>query len=189
MFHVELRQFPHQARAFNLTREELTARIVGPWVSGRSIELDERRWSPERARLTIYEGPLLAPDQLGMGRGWGNVTRTGEDVTGRLLDEASASLAHPAPVVDLKYEIVARCAGRSLPVGDVVELVGERYPQSRVSERLALAEQAVWELLHERAVQLARAGEPVGQEQWQATLFDWAAWSGDAVTLLRDSGT
>ena len=28
MFHVELRQFPHQARAFNLTREELDARIL-----------------------------------------------------------------------------------------------------------------------------------------------------------------
>jgi len=186
VFHVELRQFPHQARAFNLTLQELNARIVGPWVSGRSIELDDRHWSAERARLTIYEGPGLAPDQLGMGRGWGNVTREGKDVTERLLAETSAALAHPAPVVDLKYDIVARCAGRPLPVGDVVGLVGERYPQSRVSERLALAEQAVWELLHEGAVQLVRAGEPVKSDDWQATLFSWETWSGAAVTLLRD---
>jgi len=185
VFHVELRQFPHQARAFNLTPEELKARIVGPWVSGRSIELDDRRWSPERARLTIYEGPPLAADQLGMGRGWGNVTRAGEDVTGRLLAEASAAVAQPAPVVDLKYEIVARCAGRPFPVGGVVELVGERYPQSRVSERVALAEQAVWELLHEDAVRLVQAGQSVAQGEWQATLLSWETWSGEAVTLLR----
>jgi len=185
VFHVELRQFPHQARAFNLTREELNARFVGPWASGRSIELDERHFSPERARLTIYEGPRLPADQLGMGRGWGNVTRAGEDVTARLLAEASAALAYPAPVVDLKYDIVARCAGRSLPVSAVVELVGERYPQSRVSERLALAEQAVWELLHEGAVQLVGAGQPVASADWQATLFSWETWSGDVMTLLR----
>ncbi|MBV8944064.1 MAG: hypothetical protein JO286_06875 [Solirubrobacterales bacterium] len=185
MFHVELRQFPHQARAFNLTREELNARIVGPWVSGRSIELDERHWSPERARLTIYEGPLLPPDQLGMGRGWGNVTRAGEDVTGHLLAEASTAPAQSAPVVDVKYDVVGRCTGRPLPVGGVVELVRERYPQSRVSERLALAEQAVWELLHEGAVQLVRAGEPVARDDWQATLFSWETWSRETVTLLR----
>ena len=186
MFHVELRQFPHQARAFNLTREELSARIVAPWVSGRPIELDERRWSPERARLTIYEAPRLPANQLGMGRGWGNVTRAGEDVTGKVLTEASAALAHPAPVVELKYDIVARCAGRPLLVGDVVELVGERYPQSRISERVALAEQAVWELLHEEAIQLIGSGEPVPRDEWQATLFSWETWSGSTVTLLRD---
>jgi hypothetical protein len=186
VFHVELRQFPHQARAFNLTREELDTRIVRPWVSGSAIELDERRWSPDRARLTIYEGPHLDTDQLGMGRGWGNVTREGEDVTAQVLSEASAAGTHPAPVVDLKYEIVARCTGRSLPVGGVVELVGERYPQARVSERVALSEQAVWELLHEGAVRLVRDGAAVAQGDWSATLFDWATWTGDAVTLVRD---
>ena len=85
MFHVELRQFPHQARAFNLSREELDTRVIAPWVAGRAIELDDRRWSPERARLTIYESPHLTPDQLGMGRGWQSVTRDGVDVTARLL--------------------------------------------------------------------------------------------------------
>jgi hypothetical protein len=186
VFHVELRQFPHQARAFNLTREELDARILGPWVAGEAVALDDRRWSPDRARLTVYEGPRLAPDQLGMGRGWGNVTRGGEDVTARVMDEARAAVAHPPPVLDLKYEVVARCAGGPLPIGRVVELAGERYPQARVSERIALAEQAVWELLHEGAVQLTRAGAPVAREEWQATLFMWDAWAGDAVTLVRD---
>jgi hypothetical protein len=188
VFHIELRQFPHQARAFNLTREALETRILRPWTSGGAIELDERRWLPDRARLTIYEGPRLGDDQLGMGRGWGNVTREGEDVTARLLAEASAAAAHPPPVVDLKYEIIARCAGQPLPVGRVVELVGERYPQARVSERVALSEQALWELLHEGAVRLVRDGAAVVQEDWQATLFDWGAWSGGAVAVIRPTG-
>jgi hypothetical protein len=185
VFHVELRQFPHQARAFNLSREELETRILSLWGAGSSIELDERHWSPKQARLTIYEGPHLAPDQLGMGPGWQNVTREGEDVTARVLAEASAAVAHPSPVVDLKYEIIARCAGRPLPVGRVVELVSERYPRARVSERVALSEQAVWELLHEGAVQLLHDGAAVAKEDWQATLVDWCAWSGESVTVVR----
>jgi hypothetical protein len=179
VFHVELRQFPHQARAFNLTREALEARILGPWTSGRSIELDERHWSPERARLTIYEGPELAPDQLGMGRGWQNATRDGQDVTQRLL----AAEAHPTPAVELKRDVVDRCAYGPMPLGRLVEVTGERYPQARVSERIRLCEQAVWELLHEGAIGLTRGGAPVAPDEWQEVLLRWEAWSGDAVTI------
>jgi hypothetical protein len=179
VYHVELRQFPHQARAFNLTREELNARILAPWLSGTAVELDERRWSPERAKLTIYEGPALAGDQLGMGRGWGNVTREGKDVTAGVL----AELAHPAPVAEIKREILIRCADGLLSLEGVVELAGERYPRSRVSERLALCEQAVWELLHEGAVRLVRAGAPVTDDDWRGVLLRWEAWTGEAVTI------
>jgi hypothetical protein len=179
VFHVELRQFPHQTRAFNLTREELDARIVRPWVSGGGVELDDRRWSPERAKLTIYEGPELAPDQLGLGRGWANVTRAGEDVTARVL----ADRVSPAPVAVLKQEVVDRCGYGPLSLGRVVELSGERYPQSRVSERLALCEQAVWELLHEGTVRLVRAGARVDRADWQGVLLRWEAWTSDAVRI------
>jgi hypothetical protein len=179
VFHVELRQFPHQTRSFNLTREELDARILGPWASG-GVELDDRRWTPERARLTIYEGPELSGDQLGMGRGWANVTREGEDVTARLL----AEVAHPPPVAELKGEVVARVAGGPIPLAALVELAGERYPQARVSERLALCEQAAWELLHEGAVQLMLAGAPVAHEHWQAVLLEWVTWRQGEVTLV-----
>jgi hypothetical protein len=180
MFHVELRQFPHQTRAFNLTREELDARILRPWVSGATIELDERRWSPERARLTIYEGPRLEPDQLGMGRGWGNVTRDGEDVTERMLAEVGQG---SAPVADLKGEVVELCAYGPVAVRRLVELTGERYRQARVSERIALCEQAVWELLHEGAVRLVRDGAPVDRGEWQAVLLRWEAWVGGVVAI------
>jgi hypothetical protein len=181
VFHVELRQFPHQTRAFNLTREELDARILGPWVSGAAIELDDRRWAPDRARLTIYEGPALADDQLGMGRGWGNVTRDGEDVTARLI----AEVAHPPAVEALKRELPARLAGGPVALTRLVELAGESYPQARVSERMALCEQAVWELLHEGTVSLVRDGEPVARNAWQAALLSWEAWSTGAVAVRR----
>ncbi|HET6869061.1 MAG TPA: hypothetical protein VFH80_24330 [Solirubrobacteraceae bacterium] len=184
MFHVELRQFPHQARAFNLTREQLDARIVRPWVSDGGVELDDRRWSSDRAKLTIYEGPELPSDQLGMGRGWANVTRAGEDVTVQVLSER----AQPAPVTELKAEVLDRCTYGPVSLRRLVELSGERYPQSRASERLALCEQAVWELLHERAVQLTRAGVTVKHEEWQAVLLRWEAWTSDAVTIARESG-
>jgi hypothetical protein len=179
VFHVELRQFPHQARAFNLSREELNARILAPWAAGESVSLDDRRWSPERAKLSIYEGPAIEADQLGLGRGWANVTRSGEEVTERLLAES----AHPPPVADLKRELLDRCAYGPVPLGRLVELTGQRYPQSRVSERLALCEQAVWELLHEGAMRLVRAGAPVSRDDWQGALLRWEAWAGDAVTI------
>jgi hypothetical protein len=180
MFHVELRQFPHQTRAFNLTREQLDGRILRAWVSGQTVELDDRHWSPERARLTIYEGPELGGDQLGLGRGWANVTREGKDVTAQLLVE----LAHPPPVAELKRELVERVAGGPLSLGGVVELAGERYPQARVSERVALCEQAVWELLHAGALELVRAGAPVARsDEWQPILLDWGSWSADRVTI------
>ena len=179
MFHVELRQFPHQARAFNLTREELDARILAPWAAGTPVQLDDRRWQPDRAKLTIYEGPQLEAEDLGMGRGWGNVTREGEEVTERLLVE----VAHPPPVAELKREVLDGCACGPLTLGRLVDLTGERYPQARVSERLALCEQAVWELLHEGAIQLMRTGVPMPRDDWQGVLLRWEAWAADAVTI------
>jgi hypothetical protein len=184
MFHIELRQFPHQARAFNLTRAELETRIIGPWASGQAIELDDRRWSPDRARLTIYEGPHLDTDQLGMGRGWGNATRDGEDVTERLLAAGEETQA-TAPAAELKREVVDRCAYGPLPLRSLVELTGERYPHARLSERIALCEQAVWELLHEGGVELIRADQAVAREEWQQVLLSWEAWRGDRVSVDR----
>jgi hypothetical protein len=179
VFHVELRQFPHQARVFNLTRSQLDARILGPWASGTEVELDEHRFSPERARLTIYEGPELGEDQRGLGRGWANATRQGEEVTARLLAEA----AGPPALAEFKRALLGSCANAAVTLGRVVELAGERYPQARLSERTALCEQAVWELLHEDAISLLRAGAPVHRDAWQGVLLDWEAWRGDGVTV------
>jgi glyoxylase I family protein len=96
VFHVELRQFPHAARAFNLTREQLHARILAPWLRGEVVEVDSQRFAPERAKLTIYEGPELETVDMGMGRGWQNVMRRGVEVTDRELQAATVQAASAA---------------------------------------------------------------------------------------------
>ncbi|MGA8716488.1 MAG: hypothetical protein WB557_00650, partial [Solirubrobacteraceae bacterium] len=108
MFHVELRQFPHQTRAFNLSRDELDARIVGPWIAGEVVELNEYRWLPDRATLTIYEGPQLELADMGLGRGWQNVTRQGREVTQEVLIEARDETSELPTADDFKDEVAAR---------------------------------------------------------------------------------
>jgi hypothetical protein len=92
MYHIELRQFPHNVCRFNLSAPELGA-IVTPWVSDQSVEVGERKWRTDQAKLTILEGPRLGMEQLTMGRGWRTAEREGEDVTERLLAEARQALA------------------------------------------------------------------------------------------------
>ena len=173
MFHVELRQFPHLARAFNLTQEELQSRFLAPWLAGRALAYDDRRWSPEKTRLTVYEARQLRPDEIGLGRGWANVTRVGKDATERLL---AAARTDPA-LAQLKRELLALGGNGGVDLYEAVRLAGALHPGRRVSEQLSLAEQAVWELLHERGVGLMRAGVQIGPEQWQALLLTWSSWT------------
>jgi len=176
VFHVELRRFPHVARTFNLSDEELERRVLAPWLAGQPLELEDRQWEPGRTKLTIYEARALAREEIGMGRGWGTVSRDGEDVTARLL----ASRRQPSELHELKDEILTRVREQRLRLGDVVELSDATR---RPSERLSLAEQAVWELLHEARVRLIEAGTAVGQDRWQAVLLDWRAWTDDGISL------
>jgi hypothetical protein len=186
MFHVELRQFPHVARLFNLSREELASRILVPWVRGESFDCNDRRWPPDRARLTIYEGPQLAPEEIGMGRGWPNVTRSGAEVTASLLEEAQQAMATatPAGIGELGQEILARCEAGPIPVRIALTIASERHPQWRASDRLALAEQAVWALLHRGQVQMLGAVGGVPQEEWEAVLLDLATWIDPEAPIL-----
>ncbi len=97
MFHLELRQFPHNACAFNLTDAEML-QVVEPWSRDEWIELGERKWSPHQARLTVLEGPHLPVEDLSMGRGWRNAQHRSTDVTERVIAQALASAAAaPAP--------------------------------------------------------------------------------------------
>jgi len=95
MFHVEMRQFPHNFCSFNMGDDEVRA-IVEPWIRDRPVEFGERRWSPLDARLTILEGPELTLQQLSMGRGWRTAQRTSEDVTERVLAAARQAAANAA---------------------------------------------------------------------------------------------
>jgi hypothetical protein len=181
VFHVELRQFPHQARAFNLSREELDARILGPWVIGASIDLQDRQWTSDKAKLTVIESAELRPDEIGMGRGWNNAIKSGQDVTATLLDELRH--AQQAPADELKEAIVAACAGSPITLAQVVAVAAAREPQRRPSELLGAAEQAVWELLHAGRLRLLRHGEEVPSERWQPVLLSWSSWTGTDVTV------
>ncbi len=190
MFHVELRQFPHAARAFNLSEEELRVQVLDSWVAGRAVAWADRRWSAEKAQLTIISGPELAPQAMGMGRGWQEALRAGEDVTAQMLEQARRERGGGEALQQLKRELVASCDERPQRPEVAVELAGARWPEHRVSERLAIAEQAIWELLHEGRLALVRKGagtEPVPIDQWRATLLEWRAWSnrGQPQLLLQ----
>jgi len=114
MFHLELRQFPHVARAFNLTREELDLRFARPWVGGETVVHDDRRWSPERARLTILEGPELRVEEIGLGRGWATAGRSSRDVTDSVLAEAKRGAQGRPAVEGFKSELRVAAIRRAL---------------------------------------------------------------------------
>jgi hypothetical protein len=91
VFHVELRQFPHNFCRFNLSERELRATVLDAWVRREPVELGERRWDPRQASLIVIEAPRLPLQELSMGRGWRNAERRGSDVTERVLALARAA--------------------------------------------------------------------------------------------------
>jgi hypothetical protein len=175
VFHVELRRFPHVARAFNVSEDELRTRYVIPWVRGESISLNDRPWTADKkTRLTIYEAPAIAAEDRGLGRGWSTVTRRGQDVTASVLDDARKVIAPPISVGELKVSLLAAIERGPVTLGEAVALAGRR---GRASERLAVTEQAVWELLHDRRLVLMEGDGPVGNDRWESLLLAWEAWS------------
>jgi hypothetical protein len=63
VFHVELRQFPHNMCRFNLSERELLDTVVEAWARGEWIEFGERKWNPHQARLTAERRPELSPSE------------------------------------------------------------------------------------------------------------------------------
>ncbi len=177
MYHLELRQFPHVARVFNLSRSDLEQRFVRPWVTGTAIDHDDRRWAPERVRLTILEGPELRSDELGMGRGWATAVKHGRDVTDALLADARRG-AEARPELEALKLAVTEVAASAVALPGVMALAAAAQPTWRPSEQLALAEQAVWELLHQQRLALTADARAVPPEEWQAVLLSWTAWTG-----------
>lgn len=157
MFHIELRQFPHVARAFNLTEEELEERVLRPWASGAAIELQERRWVPRRARLSIYEAPRLEAADMGLGRGWANVTRTGTEVTAARLAGVQGAAGELAE--ELKAALVARAQDGPLTAGDAMAVARDRRPGIEDEELAMMSARAIWQLLAEGELVLAVPGD------------------------------
>jgi hypothetical protein len=166
VYHVELRQFPHNHARFNLSDGELVA-LVDRWVREQWVEVGERRWNCNQATLAIVEGPQLPVQKLAMGRGWRSAQREGEDVTERVLAAAKGAMEQAAQ----QASAVAAAPG-SAPVGvlsdpldlgvladlrSVAELLGHDptalleawrvaaagSPELAPSESLALAEQSL----------------------------------------------
>jgi hypothetical protein len=145
MYHLELRQFPHNTCRFNLTEQELRA-VLEPWVREKFVEVGERKWSPHQAKLTILEGPRLEVQQLSMGRGWRAAQRQSEDVTERLLaqakqaDDATAGVGDAAPAGGFAEQLLPLLGADPAALLQAWRLIAERRPELSPSESLALAE-------------------------------------------------
>jgi hypothetical protein len=203
VYHIELRQFPHNLCRFNLNERELRA-ITEAWMKEPWVELGERKWSPHQARLTILEGPQLPLEQLSMSRGWGAAQRQSENVTERVLEAAKGVLRagspgssaqtppDPALVADsLGLELMALLGDGPQPLSRAWRLAAARFPERSPGESLLLAEQAVGSLLRGRLIALERVappalpdhddspakGEEVGEEEVGQVLGASASWA------------
>jgi hypothetical protein len=179
VYHVELRQFPHNMCRFNLAAQELRAVVLEPWSQERWIEFGERKWSPHQATLTVIAGPRIPFAQLTMGRGWRTAQREGHEVTEELLAAVAreSSLRPEATVTSetlradtdilaadsLGLELLSRLGSERAPLRRVWELAGERHPGSPPSATLALAERTVESLLRRQLIVLSRGEEPAGE--------------------------
>jgi hypothetical protein len=168
VYHIELRQFPHNFSHFNLTQLQLR-KVVEPWTAGETVELGDRKWNPDRAKLTILEGPEIPISQLTMGRGWPMAQRQGEDVTARVLAESNERGRPPVGSADrdsrpagsladsLALEVLSLLADGPATPAEAWRLAAARSPESSAVESLALAEQALRALMRSRLIVLSRA--------------------------------
>jgi hypothetical protein len=206
VFHVELRQFPRNTHAFNLSEDELRAGVLAPWLGRRIFELAGQRWRPEEARLTVLEGPQLEPHQLAMGRGWANALKRSEDVTRELLAAATDAVADADAVAaeaaagaqdegqerfaGFKAELLARSVEAPPSPREAWRLAGHWLPARPASERLSAAERAIRELLAEGLITLGRgapataAEHPVPTRELEAILLAWESWAADPAGIF-----
>ena len=158
MYHIELRQFPHNMCQFNMTERELFENIVLGWAQGQWIEMGDRKWNAHQAKLIVLEGPHLPLEELAMGRGWRNAERHGEDVTEQVIERArqasqpavapQAPAAAPVqnnappvlPAADTAQQLRPLLGEESSALLAAWRLSSERRPELKPSESLALAE-------------------------------------------------
>ncbi|MHB8531429.1 MAG: hypothetical protein ACYDC2_01790 [Solirubrobacteraceae bacterium] len=138
MYHIELRQFPRNLNRFNLSGQQIGA-ILLPWAQKEPVEVNGQHWDPREATIRVIEGPEIPVHRLSLGRGWPLAERQGQDVTGRVLEEARRAVAggsahRPAPPALPEAEDPAEdypsagSAAGSLAVG--VELAGLLGPEA-----------------------------------------------------------
>jgi hypothetical protein len=141
-FHVEISVGIRHARAFNLDRDELLEKVVGPWLEDRPIKLGDREWLPRESSLKVLEGPHMEPPDLSFGQGWSNAERGSENVTRRVLEEAPPPRLPDAYLVEAgapeettgapvqaAAAMVAEGSGRPLPWREAIEMIDRRDPE------------------------------------------------------------
>jgi hypothetical protein len=93
-------------------------------------------------------------------------------------------------VQSFKAELESRAATAPVSLEQVLSLAATQNPGRRVSEQLALVEQAVWELLHQRGLVIVRADEEVPEDEWQLLLLTLSTWTRRAAeVVLRPPGS
>lgn len=139
-----------RAWVFNLSPQRLQAEVVEPWLAGDFFELGDIEWDPRASELQILAGPKLTGPDLAMGEGPNSAARTAENVTERVLSEATSSASpppapssppRPAPAAgDSGDSRVERVAARLL--ADLAELDGDSLESEEaldlVTERLRM---------------------------------------------------
>ena len=160
MYHLELRQFPHNFCHFNLTEQALRETVLDAWARGDWVEVGERKWNSQQANLTVIEGPELPVEQLSMGRGWRNALRQGTDVTAELLAASRARVGVLGPSAfppgggaetggqasgeeALARQLLALLGQNPGPLLRAWQLALERHPDRTPSQCLASAEDFV----------------------------------------------
>jgi hypothetical protein len=122
-----------------MTPEEVRRTVLDPWLSGRPVQLGDRKWDRDEAELRVLEGPELSNPELAFGQGWANAERASADVTDRVLgaaQEARGRSSGPAAMVietDSAVRTVAELASsygaRSVDLETVVEQIGCPDPE------------------------------------------------------------
>ncbi|HET9185547.1 MAG TPA: hypothetical protein VFN82_05330 [Solirubrobacterales bacterium] len=132
MFHVEISGGLQRARVFNLSREELSSKVIEPWLAGRTVEMGDREWDPRHASLTILEGRRMENADLASGQGWANAERACENATREALAAAPPAREPRAFVIAaedpeaLAAEIVAAHGGRAVSWAEARETLDGR---------------------------------------------------------------
>lgn len=186
MFHIEIRQRPNVARAFNLGEEELRERFLTPLAAGAPFEYAGHEWLGRKTKVTILEGRELTESELLLGRGWSNAGKYGTDVTERVVGSAAERARRRQVTERLGERIVGAIAAGPLELDTALGLTGDLLAGRPDAERLQATAEAVWELLHRHQAVLLADGTPVEPGRWQQLLLAWG--TGAAADLGGTGG-
>ena len=134
-FHVEIAGGFHLARVFNLNREDLAAKVVGPWLEDRTIEMGDREWQPRDSSLTILEGPRMETEDLSFGQGWANAERASKNVTREVISQAPPPTYPDAFVIEtetpeaVSADVVGGHGGRAIKWSEAQARIDGRDPE------------------------------------------------------------